>query len=146
MQIKVPNFKSFMINESVERLSLPERVEMAALGLGGTGIKLLRADVQWASIDAPYFRYGGAGNAFINWSLWYGWPIDKQVADIWSDYVTDIDGLAEILGKPGDTELVDEYLLDTARYFNAHALWCSLDNIWFDVETGEVIPDLRRFI
>ena len=121
------------------------RIQMNRYGIGD-GVKVIKAEVRWENLEHKN-PFGGEP-PFIIWQRYEKYPADlaqsKADEDSWVDYPGNIPGFMEAYGREGDTEIVDEFLLDEAYQHDAEVLWIAVDNTWRIVETGEYLPDLRK--
>lgn len=133
--MKAKTFKGFV----VESLGLADRLELMKLGFIDDGWSVVKCDVDWSMVGEK--RWDGTAQPFMRCSYWPKWPNDREPAETWSEYPTKEITDLYLDGRPGDVELATEMMFDIARYMDADLLWIALDGDWYDVRTGEWIPE-----
>jgi hypothetical protein len=151
MKQYIDQFHNFALNESTglsaEAQAIIERLDLYNLGLADRGVTVIKATLRWENIGLKNPVFGNP-EPFINWRLFEDYPKDLAQSqadhDSWVDFPSNIPGFMEAYGHEGDTEIVDEWLLDEAYNHEAEVLWIAGDNTWRLVETGEFLPPLNK--
>jgi hypothetical protein len=149
MKSYIPKFNTFSLTESDQVPVHPilKKLRLIRLGLLNEKITVIKATLRWENIGLKNPLFGNP-LPFVNWRLIDDYPKDLNQSqaeqDTWVDFPDNIPGFMEAYGREGDTEIVDEWLLEEAWQHNAQVLWISTDNVWRVVETGEFLPPLNK--
>jgi hypothetical protein len=149
MKSYINQFNNFSLTESEQEPVHPivKKLRLIRLGLLNEKITVIKATLHWENIGLKNPIYGNP-EPFVNWRLIDDYPKDLAQSpaeqDTWVDFPQNIPGFMEAYGREGDTELVDEWLLDEAYQHDAQVLWIATDNVWRVVETGEFLPPLNK--
>jgi hypothetical protein len=151
MKQYIDPFWNFALNESTglsaEAQAIIERLDLYNLGLADRGVTVIKAKLRWENIGLKNPLYGNP-EPFVIWQRYENYPADlaqsKAEEDSWVDFPQSIPGFMEAYGREGDTEIVDEWLLDEAYQHDAEVLWIATDNVWRLVATGEFLPPLNK--
>lgn len=133
--MKTPNFKGFVI----ESLDLIDRLELVRRGLSDESWRVLKCRVDWDSVGQK--RWDGTPVPFMKCSYYPNWPLDLTPSDVWSEYPDSEITRRYLNDEPGDVELATEMMFEIAGDWDADLLWEANDGDWYDVSTGEWIPE-----
>lgn len=151
MKHYITEFQKFSLDEALslspEAQHLVNLARLNQLGITDKGFRVIKATLRWENIGLKNPIYGNP-EPFVNWRLFEDYPKDlaqlPAEQDTWVDFPQSIPGFMEAYGREGDTEIVDEWLLDEAYQHDADVLWIATDNIWRFVATGEFLPPLNK--
>jgi len=151
MKQYIDQFHKFALTEALslspEAQHLVNLARLNQLGIAEKGLRVIKASLRWENIGLKNPLYGNP-EPFVIWQRYENWPADlaqsKAEEDSWVDFPQSIPGFMEAYGREGDTEIVDEWLLDEAYQHDADVLWIATDNIWRFVATGEFLPPLNK--
>ena len=134
--MKAQTFKEFV----VETLDWAEKIELSNMMGDDEGWSVLRCRVNWDAVGEK--KFDGSEQPFMKCWYYDNWPkTNFQTDDTWVEYPGSKITRLYLNGEPGDVELVDAMMLKLARDNGADLLWVDLDGDWYDVATGEWIPE-----
>jgi hypothetical protein len=135
--MKAQTFKGFVL----ESLGIIDDLRLVSLGLSDEGWRVLRCRVKWDAVGQK--RLDGSQPPFMQCWFYENWPHELQTDDndTWVEYPGSELTRLYLNGEPGDVELVDAMMLKLARDNGADLLWVDLDGDWYDVATGNLLPE-----
>lgn len=133
--MKAMTFKGFV----VETLGWAEKIELSNMNIDDDGWAVVKCEVDWDAVGQK--RFDGSEQPFMRCSYYPNWPNDREPDEIWSEYPGSKITRLYLNGEPGDVELVDAMMLKIARDQMADLLWVALDGDWYDVRSGDRIPE-----
>jgi hypothetical protein len=134
--MKAQTFKGFVL----ESLGIIDDLRLVSLGLSDEGWRVLRCRVNWDAVGQK--RLDGSQMPFMKCWYYDNWPRENfQTDDTWVEYPGSELTRLYLNGEPGDVELVDAMMLKLARLNGADLLWVDLDGDWYDVATGDLLPE-----
>jgi hypothetical protein len=133
--MKTQTFKRFVL----ESLGIIDDLRLVSLGISDEGWRVLRCRVTWDVVG--HKRLDGSEQPFMKCWYYDNWPHELQTDDTWVEYPGSELTRLYLNDEPGDVELVDAMMLKLARLNSADLLWVDLDGDWYDVATGEWIPE-----